>query len=604
MKETSTNQVFILLLFAFLSQRSAFSQGPLTPPGAPAPTMKTLQQIEPRTPISSAPFIITDGGSYYLTTNLTVSSGSAITIAASGVSLDLNGFTISSTASPVGGIGIQLSTALHDITIVNGHIEGGVIYPSYSGTGFNHGIYYSGLQPVNVHVSNVSVSGCMISGIWVGTGNSSVVELCTVNIVGSYGIIASSVTRSTARYCGNTAITADNASDCYGWGSTSGPGINVYETANNCYGYIGGLRCSIANNCYGQSQFSAGLEAGSANNCYGISTYAAGLTAVNANNCYGESVTESGLVAAQTATGCYGLSDNSGDGLDAICAENCYGVSLGSGVGVFASSAVNCQGISTGGTGLYAAQTATGCYGQSSGIGNGVLAGSAENCQGVSSNNVGLYAVQTAIGCYGASTTDKGLQAITAVGCSGQSTSSNGLVAGSAENCQGVSVSGVGLNATQTATGCYGTSGDGDGLDAGSAENCQGISTNDNGLAVTKTAGGCSGQSVNGVGLVASNAENCWGNSTSGNGLNADTAVGCYGGSDTGIGLTARNANLCRGYITAPGHSPGILVIQLAIGCSGRSPTFPSLRVLEIANTCFGESGYVDNQCGHTFNMP
>jgi hypothetical protein len=38
------------------------AQGSLTPPGAPAPTMKTLAQIEPRTPISSAPFTITVSG--------------------------------------------------------------------------------------------------------------------------------------------------------------------------------------------------------------------------------------------------------------------------------------------------------------------------------------------------------------------------------------------------------------------------------------------------------------------------------------------------------------------------------------------------------------
>src|SRR5262249_30290848 len=75
------------------------SQGPLTPPGAPAPTMKTLDQIEARTPISSAPFTITNSGSYYLTTNLSVSTGNAITIATNGVTLDLNGFTISSTAA-------------------------------------------------------------------------------------------------------------------------------------------------------------------------------------------------------------------------------------------------------------------------------------------------------------------------------------------------------------------------------------------------------------------------------------------------------------------------------------------------------------------------
>src|ERR1700722_17008335 len=57
--------VTALLLSAFSFQFSAFSQGSLTPPGAPAPTMLTLSQIEPRTPISSLPFNITRPGSYY-----------------------------------------------------------------------------------------------------------------------------------------------------------------------------------------------------------------------------------------------------------------------------------------------------------------------------------------------------------------------------------------------------------------------------------------------------------------------------------------------------------------------------------------------------------
>jgi hypothetical protein len=71
------------LLSTVLIQSPAFGQGSLTPPGAPAPTMKTLQQVEPRTPISSAPFTISQPGSYYLTTNLTVTTATnAITPAA------------------------------------------------------------------------------------------------------------------------------------------------------------------------------------------------------------------------------------------------------------------------------------------------------------------------------------------------------------------------------------------------------------------------------------------------------------------------------------------------------------------------------------------
>jgi hypothetical protein len=84
----------LLTLSILNSQLStAFAQGSLTPPGAPVPTMKTLAQIEARTPISSLPFTITNSGSYYLTTNLN-SAGQGITISADNVAIDLSGFGI------------------------------------------------------------------------------------------------------------------------------------------------------------------------------------------------------------------------------------------------------------------------------------------------------------------------------------------------------------------------------------------------------------------------------------------------------------------------------------------------------------------------------
>jgi hypothetical protein len=125
----------VLALSTLNSQLStAFAQGSLTPPGQPAPTMKSADQIEPRTIVNAVNtpgdatslFIIRQPGSYYLTTNLTVSTGDGIDINTNNVTLDLNGFTIASTAASATGNGILLASGLSDITIYNGHIRGGV----------------------------------------------------------------------------------------------------------------------------------------------------------------------------------------------------------------------------------------------------------------------------------------------------------------------------------------------------------------------------------------------------------------------------------------------------------------------------------------------
>ena len=52
-----------LLLSSAMFAPTAFSQGALNPSSPPAQSMRTLTQVEPRTPIGSLPFNINSSGS-------------------------------------------------------------------------------------------------------------------------------------------------------------------------------------------------------------------------------------------------------------------------------------------------------------------------------------------------------------------------------------------------------------------------------------------------------------------------------------------------------------------------------------------------------------
>lgn len=333
-----------LLSILVLQPSALVAQGSLTPPGAPAPTMKSLDQVEARTAITntSSLVVISQPGSYYLTGNLTVSTGDGIDINTNDVTLDLNGFTIRSTAASATGTGILLGNGWNDITIGNGHIRGnGTNNASgvFGGGGFTYGIKTSGAVPENVLVSRISVSGCQFDGISLSGQNSTVVETCTVQMVGGYGIAASTVKSCWAYDCGNTAINGDQVLDCHGQ-SYGGDGISGI-VVRSCYGSSAGL-ASVG--------ITRGIFGDTVQDSYGTNSNGTGISANSAANCQGTGSFDG--VFAEVAQNCYGKSGGSGDGMFVnYTASGCFGFSI-SGTGLYANTANSCTGTSPSGTPL------------------------------------------------------------------------------------------------------------------------------------------------------------------------------------------------------------------------------------------------------------
>lgn len=99
------------------------AQGPLTPGAAPVPTMRTLDEMEPRGMIKSVPWVITQSGSYYFTTNLVCAAAGVdgISVQADDVTIDLRGFTL---YGPGKSSGNGIRCTFKNLTVHNGRVVG------------------------------------------------------------------------------------------------------------------------------------------------------------------------------------------------------------------------------------------------------------------------------------------------------------------------------------------------------------------------------------------------------------------------------------------------------------------------------------------------
>jgi len=127
--------------------------------------MKTLSQIEPRTPISALPTNITASGSYYVTTNLTgLASNNGITVSTNDVTIDLNGCTLTGVSSALAAI--SMSGTHSNLVVKNGAIK------NWPGNGIDSS---AGSQN---SFMNVKVLACQIG---INAGNYDSIQSCSVN---------------------------------------------------------------------------------------------------------------------------------------------------------------------------------------------------------------------------------------------------------------------------------------------------------------------------------------------------------------------------------------------------------------------------------------
>jgi parallel beta-helix repeat protein len=313
-----------LLAFSTLNSQlsTAFAQGSLTPPGAPGRTMKSLDQIEPRTPISSLPFTITNAGSYYLTTNLFGSSGDGITVTANNVTLDLNGFVLAGSSTP------------------GGNVAQGQPSPKSQALGSLNGINAT-VGVTNLVVRNGSLRGWGQSGVNANHCDGCVFERLRITGSGSWALIAGY--RSTVRDC--TAInnpgggissdyhslvsgclSAENGGDGFWSGAATlrdcvalnndGDGIAAEDVSvltactsrdNDGVGIITGAGC-VVNSCTSTANSQSGIWVGEncvVKDCSVRSCFNGGIWADNGSTVSGCAVCYiEGLAGIQVQAGC------------------------------------------------------------------------------------------------------------------------------------------------------------------------------------------------------------------------------------------------------------------------------------------------------------
>ncbi|MFO1531956.1 MAG: hypothetical protein U1F77_20055 [Kiritimatiellia bacterium] len=303
-----------LLSLALLAcAATASAQGPLTPPGGPGQTMKSLDQIEPRTVIpGGGAYVISSPGSYVLSGPIQVAAGNGISVNASRVSIDLNGFSIVSTHATGDGVGVSVAAGQKNIQVFNGHIRGSSSYNEatlvFTSGGFIYGVSAGDIPGVILH--DLCVEGISGRGLFANLG---AVRDCQVRECGEMGIFAATVSRCSSLNINGAAISAKIVSDCQAvsvctasWGGAISGAESVFNSSGKADAGVGVAGITVQN-CRGESMASDGISGEVVANSSGRSSSLAGSGIRAEVVSYSRGMNQTGwpaITATRSAIGC------------------------------------------------------------------------------------------------------------------------------------------------------------------------------------------------------------------------------------------------------------------------------------------------------------
>mgnify|MGYP003383282739 CR=1 FL=1 len=133
--------------------------------------------------------------------------------------VDLNGFTVSSTANPASGAGLLIAGQRRNVTVKNGHIKGTTFFSAgvFTTGGFLDGIDNGNLNSVNLRFFDISVLGVADAGINTVISSPAgryLIDRCSVEVCGGIGMRAATVSSSRVVTAGGTGIIGEVVTNC------------------------------------------------------------------------------------------------------------------------------------------------------------------------------------------------------------------------------------------------------------------------------------------------------------------------------------------------------------------------------------------------------